>query len=74
MFVLRIHILTGLIDEEWLIAVNADRKKMQVDTVSYETFEIIMDRLEKEWYNLVRVAVPFVAVDIDLDKSDQKHS
>ncbi len=43
-----------------LIAVNADRKKMQVDTVSYETFEIIMDRLEKEWYNLVRVAVPFV--------------
>ncbi|KAK0204630.1 PHD-zinc-finger like domain-containing protein [Desarmillaria ectypa] len=41
-------------DEEWLIAVNADRKKMQVDTVSYETFEIIMDRLEKEWYNLTK--------------------
>lgn len=33
---------------------NAERKKEQLDQVSYETFEIIMDRLEKEWFELVR--------------------
>lgn len=41
------------VDHEWLDAVNADRKKEQLDKVSYETFEIIMDRLEKEWFDLV---------------------
>jgi NuA3 HAT complex component NTO1 len=40
-------------DHEWLDAVNADRKKDQLDKVSYETFEIIMDRLEKEWFDFV---------------------
>jgi len=34
--------------------VNADRKREQLDTVSFETFEIVMDRLEKEWFDLVR--------------------
>jgi hypothetical protein len=34
---------------------NAERKGQQLDSVSYEAFEIIMDRLEKEWFNLVRV-------------------
>jgi len=32
---------------------NTERKKDQVDQVSYEVFEIIMDRLEKEWFELV---------------------
>ena len=40
-------------DQEWLDAMNAERRKEQVDQVSYETFEIIMDRLEKEWFDLV---------------------
>lgn len=40
-------------DQEWLDAVNAERRKEQLDQVSYETFEIIMDRLEKEWFELV---------------------
>lgn len=42
-----------LSDKAWLDAVNAERKKEQVDVVSYETFEVIMDRLEKEWFDLV---------------------
>ncbi|KAJ7065346.1 bromodomain and PHD finger-containing protein 3 [Mycena amicta] len=39
-------------DQEWLDAVNTERKKEQMDKVSYEVFEVIMDRLEKEWFNL----------------------
>ncbi|KAI0630656.1 hypothetical protein C8Q77DRAFT_1063453 [Trametes polyzona] len=39
-------------DQEWLDAVNMERKAQQLDKVSYETFEIIMDRLEKEWFDL----------------------
>jgi Enhancer of polycomb-like len=34
--------------------VNTERRKDQVDAISYETFEVIMDRLEKEWFDLVR--------------------
>lgn len=41
-------------DQEWLDAVNQDRKQEQCGTVSYEVFEVIMDRLEKEWFDLVR--------------------
>ncbi|EPQ56227.1 hypothetical protein GLOTRDRAFT_105199 [Gloeophyllum trabeum ATCC 11539] len=41
-------------DQEWLDAVNADRKKEQLDKVSYEVFEVIMDRLEKEWFDLTK--------------------
>ncbi|TFK48530.1 hypothetical protein OE88DRAFT_1634784 [Heliocybe sulcata] len=41
-------------DQEWLDAVNADRKKDQLDKVSYEVFEVIMDRLEKEWFDLTK--------------------
>ena len=40
-------------DQEWLDALNAERKAQQLDKVSYETFEIVMDRLEKEWFDLV---------------------
>ena len=45
--------LTLLLDQEWLNAVNLDRKKEQMDQVTPEAFEIIMDRLEKEWFDLV---------------------
>ncbi|KAF6753376.1 bromodomain and PHD finger-containing protein 3 [Ephemerocybe angulata] len=41
-------------DEEWLEAVNIERKKEHMDRVSAETFEIIMDRLEKEWFDLTK--------------------
>ncbi|KAJ7849983.1 bromodomain and PHD finger-containing protein 3 [Mycena olivaceomarginata] len=41
-------------DQEWLDAVNADRKKEQLDRVTYEVFEVVMDRLEKEWFNLTK--------------------
>lgn len=45
---------TGVLtDQEWLDAVNQERKAQQLDKISYETFEIIMDRLEKEWFDLV---------------------
>ncbi|KAI9067920.1 hypothetical protein FKP32DRAFT_1619507 [Trametes sanguinea] len=39
-------------DQEWLDAVNLERKAQQLDKITYETFEIIMDRLEKEWFDL----------------------
>lgn len=42
------------IDMEWLDSVNAERKKEQGDRVSCETFEVVMDRLEKDWFDLVR--------------------
>ncbi|KDR80942.1 hypothetical protein GALMADRAFT_241500 [Galerina marginata CBS 339.88] len=41
-------------DQDWLDLVNVDRKKGQVDLVMPEAFEIIMDRLEKEWFDLTK--------------------
>ncbi|KAH9479291.1 Peregrin [Psilocybe cubensis] len=41
-------------DEAWLNLVNAERKKNGFGTVSLEDFEIIMDRLEKEWFDLTK--------------------
>ncbi|KZT68710.1 hypothetical protein DAEQUDRAFT_692123 [Daedalea quercina L-15889] len=41
-------------DQEWLDAVNTERKKDGHGAVSYELFEIIMDRLEKEWFDLTK--------------------
>ncbi|KAF9483021.1 hypothetical protein BDN70DRAFT_358633 [Pholiota conissans] len=41
-------------DQEWLDVVNAERTKQQLDKVSCESFEIIMDRLEKEWFDLTK--------------------
>jgi NuA3 HAT complex component NTO1 len=46
-------VVLTLADQEWLDAVNAERKKEQSGAISYEVFEIIMDKLEKEWFNLV---------------------
>ncbi|PPQ79825.1 LOW QUALITY PROTEIN: hypothetical protein CVT25_002979 [Psilocybe cyanescens] len=41
-------------DEAWLDIVNAERRKGGNDPVSPESFEIIMDRLEKEWFDLTK--------------------
>jgi len=41
-------------DKYWLDELNAERKRDQLDVISYETFEIIFDRLEKEWFSLVK--------------------
>lgn len=41
------------IDAEWLMLYNAERAKQGIEPVSPEIFEIIMDRLEKEWFDLV---------------------
>ncbi|KAJ3565446.1 hypothetical protein NP233_g7624 [Leucocoprinus birnbaumii] len=41
-------------DQEWLDAINAERRKEQLDKVSCELFEIVMDRLEKEWFDLTK--------------------
>jgi len=46
-------------DQEWLDMVNVERKKSQVGTVSSELFEILMDKLEKEWFELVRNVVTY---------------
>lgn len=50
--VLHIHVADRT-DQEWLDSVNAERQKEQAGAISYEMFEIIMDKLEKEWFNLV---------------------
>lgn len=41
-------------DQAWLAQVNAERKQNQLDVVTCEAFEIIVDRLEKEWFALVK--------------------
>jgi NuA3 HAT complex component NTO1 len=48
--------LTRQIDKEWVDAANAERRKEGIDLITYEFFEIIMDRLEKEWFDLVSAA------------------
>lgn len=40
-------------DREWVDAFNEERHRTQLDKVGYELFEIVMDRLEKEYFNLV---------------------
>ncbi|SPO31613.1 related to Peregrin (Bromodomain and PHD finger-containing protein 1) [Ustilago trichophora] len=45
-------------DQEWLDALNYDRRKDGLDTISYETFEIILDQLEKEWFDLMKRVPP----------------
>ena len=47
-------------DQAWLDAINAERHKEQSGPISYEVFEILVDKLEKEWFELVRIA-PFVS-------------
>ena len=62
-------------DQEWLDAVNLERKKEQLNGVSYETFEIVMDRLEKEWFDLVSHPLRVVnSASLTAHEIDQKHS
>lgn len=42
------------IDQQWLDGINIERKNDQLDHISYEAFEIVMDRLEKEWFALIK--------------------
>lgn len=44
----------NLSDNDWLQLLNAERKKDQLDSITPEVFEVIMDQLEKEWFILVR--------------------
>ncbi|EHS64083.1 uncharacterized protein PGTG_20786 [Puccinia graminis f. sp. tritici CRL 75-36-700-3] len=37
---------------KWLQALNMERKRLSQEPVTCELFEIIMDRLEKEWFQL----------------------
>jgi uncharacterized protein YfbU (UPF0304 family) len=60
-------------DQEWLDAVNAERTKLQIDKISQESFEIIMDRLEKEWFDLVGSSNAFFSNIPELFP-DQEHS
>jgi len=41
-------------DQLWLDALNRDRKRDGLSHISYEVFEVIMDKIEKEWFDLVR--------------------
>ncbi|KAI0036173.1 PHD-zinc-finger like domain-containing protein, partial [Vararia minispora EC-137] len=41
-------------DQEWLDSVNTERKANQQNKVSYDIFEVIMDRLEKGWFDLTK--------------------
>ncbi|KAH7106704.1 PHD-zinc-finger like domain-containing protein [Auriculariales sp. MPI-PUGE-AT-0066] len=47
-------------DQEWIDAMNAERKKEHLDQVSYELFEVLMDRLEKEYFELVSLPLTVV--------------
>ncbi|KZS94692.1 hypothetical protein SISNIDRAFT_452784 [Sistotremastrum niveocremeum HHB9708] len=41
-------------DQAWLDTLNQERRKEQSNQVSYETFEIIMDKIEKDWFELMK--------------------
>ncbi|KAG5651329.1 hypothetical protein H0H81_009082 [Sphagnurus paluster] len=41
-------------DKEWLDTLNRERKKEQLTQITYEMFEVIVDRLEKEWFNMTK--------------------
>ncbi|KAF8075260.1 bromodomain-containing protein [Lyophyllum atratum] len=41
-------------DKEWLDSLNRERKKEQMTPITYELFEVVMDRLEKEWFDLTK--------------------
>ncbi|KAL1923953.1 uncharacterized protein VTP21DRAFT_6988 [Calcarisporiella thermophila] len=41
-------------DERWLVILNAERRREGLKEVSADLFEAIMDKLEKEWFDLVK--------------------
>src|SRR5882762_11401027 len=59
---------------EWLDSVNAERKKEQGDRVPCETFEIIMDRLEKDWFDLVRSSHTHISRVLYLNFTDRQRT
>lgn len=61
------------IDQHWLDSLNNERKAKDLGSVPYEVFEIVMDRLEKEWFDLVRNDYAFVSRSLIVLCSDQEH-
>lgn len=51
------------IDADWLDIINNARRGQGVGAAADEAFEITMDRLEKEWHELVRISVLPVAAE-----------
>ena len=49
------YLLTKLyiIDDYWLKALNEERRKEDLGELSADVFEAVIDRLEKEWFDLV---------------------
>lgn len=57
------------VDMYWLKAYNEERRKQgTLDAISEELFEIVMDRLEKEWFDLSS-RIPKAPVDIRVEDS-----
>ncbi|KAG8852961.1 nuA3 HAT complex component nto1 [Tulasnella sp. 330] len=53
-------------DQQWLDAMNQDRVRERQPRATYEIFEVIMDRLEKEWFELMKlIPKPEMAVPIE---------
>lgn len=59
-------------DQAWLELVNTERKVKAQGVVSCELFEIIMDRLEKEWFDLVSPARHIQLVVYSFRHADQE--
>ncbi|KAK4048999.1 hypothetical protein OIV83_004360 [Microbotryomycetes sp. JL201] len=53
-------------DKTWLDSINNERKQTGTAPVSYDAFEIIIDKLEKEWFDLQRM-IPKKARDMPLE-------
>ncbi|KAJ7934885.1 hypothetical protein B0H13DRAFT_1512018, partial [Mycena leptocephala] len=45
----------SLAELEWLDTLNAERQKRLLEKIPYEVFEVVIDRLEKEWFNLAKL-------------------
>lgn len=43
------------IDDYWLKALNEERKKEDLGELTADVFEAVIDRLEKEWFDLVSI-------------------
>ncbi|KAG9291594.1 hypothetical protein G9A89_022013 [Geosiphon pyriformis] len=41
-------------DQKWLSMINSERKKEDFGEISENIFEMLMDRLEKEWFDLTK--------------------
>jgi hypothetical protein len=50
-----LNVIWSLADEAWLRLLNTERRKESLGSVSTDLFENIMDQIEKEWFDLVRI-------------------